>query len=726
MCISMLAGVIPWSMAEADYWAAQSAYSAAVSSGDTGAIIKAVKQIEAVYPDPSTENEYLRLFYPILESAKIHEREGRYADAAKQYKKANNLANLLDEINGNYYDYAQVTEMLYVHNNVKPTVYAETSVKKNIPYYGARVEPKAGCYHGMTDYFDKSYDDAQILYVTFFDEDIEPFKWQLPTDTDDYTLMIGWNVPNEDLEDLTRIANGEADKYIRRNLEYLATLKCRILIRFGAEVNCWSSLPGSRSAYEADAGKFAETFKDAFRRVSTMARKYCPSAGMIFSPNDISNWFFSHEDFYPGDDYVDWVGMSAYNNRAASRYFEIGNGNDAYYCVGDYYENQITRIKSIVDSYGDRKPIIITEGGIAYSSKDGVQNEAHAMEGMRFFYTYVSRVYPQIKSIMYFNSNASTNKYSIFGLNESNETLGQLYRELNTSNVAMEYTMGRSKNCGYVPLEKLNEVTDELRLSVYAAYPTTEDVRVTYTLNGKTALDSTEYPYALNIKTDELGTGGHLLKVRVSCRNTETVYNYKITVTEEGNVSVSDAIPKTIKDVSKNFWGYDAVAFGMAKGLFNGTSDKTFEPNGKVTRAMFVTILARMTGVDAGNYTNTSFKDVPKAKWFAPYVEWAKSNGIVNGKTETHFAPNEMVTREQMCAILVRYCEIFGIDLVKASAGNRFNDHASISSYARSYVYTAKESGLVSGKNGNVFDPKSGATRAEAATIFMRFMINFK
>ncbi|MBQ8524667.1 MAG: S-layer homology domain-containing protein [Clostridia bacterium] len=728
MCASMIASVSPWHLSDDEYWPAHDAYNAAVASGDEDAILAAVKLIEAAYPSPSNESEYLRLFFPSLEAAKIHERRGEFPNAAIYYKKCYELAELLNGEGNSYLDYLNTVEMLYRHNSVVPTVYAQTSDKANIPYYGTRAEPEAGCLHGMTDHFDKNFDNAQILYVQFFDEDIEPFYWQLPTDTEDYTLMIGWNVPNENYEDLFKIANGEADDYIRRNLEYLATLKCRVLIRFGAEVNCWSSLPSSLSAVEEDGGRFAEKFKEAFRRISLMARDYCPSAGMIYSPNDISNWYFDHEDFYPGDEYVDWVGMSAYNNLTSKTEFKAGDGNDAYYSIGDYYDNQIVKIESIVESYGDRKPIIITEGGIAHRSDDGLQTEQHALEGMRFFYTYVNRVYPQVKCVMYFNSNYSSNKYSIFGLHESNTAVAELYRTLNADNAAMEYSMGRGDACGYVPLESFCETCEDLKLSVYAAFPTAEEIKVTYELNGKNVFESTEYPYSYNIDINSLSVGGHLLRVYVSCLNTNISLDYKLTLSPDGTVKVTDPIPDTISDVPESFWGYDAVMFGMAKDIFNGTSETTFEPKAGVTRAMFVTILARMSGADPKKYTNTSFDDVALGKWYSPYVEWARSYGIVNGKSNTEFAPNDMITREQMCAILVRYCSIFNIELGAdgdIDEASRFADDELISTYARDYVYTAKNCGLVGGKNGNLFDPKAGATRAEAATIFMRFIIGF-
>lgn len=727
MCAAMLLAAAPTTFAaDADYWPAQSAYNAALESGDEKAILDAVSMIEKAYPEPENIDQYLRLYFPLMKAAAIYEKNGQYTYAAKYYKKAYDMASRLDEADYYFKDHLNTVEMLWRHNSITPTVYAETSNVENIPYYAARGEQRAGCAHGMTDYFDALYDNAQILYVQFFNEDIKSLSWQLTSPTSDYTLMIGWNVPNENYEDLERITSGEADDYIRHNLEFLSTLECRVLIRFGAEVNCWSTLPSSRESYEADDGAFAEKFKDAFRHVSLMAKTYAPAAAMVFSPNDVSNWFYDHEDFYPGDEYVDWVGMSAYNNLTSQSTFDIGVGNDAYYSIGDYYDNQIVKIQSIVDTYGDRKPIIITEGGIAYKSDSGLQNEQHALEGMSFFYTYVSRVYPQIKCIMYFNSNYSSNKYSIFGLDESNKALAVLYRTLCSENAAMEYSMGRGESCGYVPLDDFDESTDKLSLSVYAAYPTSEDVTVEYTIGGKSVLKSTEYPYELSLDASKLSLGGQLMTVTVSCRSTEVKLYYKLTLGDDGLISVSDAIPKSIKDVKKSFWGYEAVAFCMSSGLFEGTSASAFEPNATMTRAMFVTVLARLAGAEPEKVTESSFSDVSVKKWYSPYIEWAVKNGIINGIDSRHFAPNDIITREQMCAVLVRYCELLDISLGETpETVEHFTDHSKISPYAVNYVYLAQNAGLITGRNANKFAPDSGATRAECATVFMRFAMNF-
>ncbi len=109
-------------------------------------------------------------------------------------------------------------------------------------------------------------------------------------------------------------------------------------------------------------------------------------------------------------------------------------------------------------------------------------------------------------------------------------------------------------------------------------------------------------------------------------------------------------------DVAEGDWFYDAVMEAFEKGIINGTTARTFEPNADVTRAMFVTVLYRM-----GNEPDTArnaFLDLEDGFYYLGAVGWASENGIVKGVTETEFAPNDSITREQMAAMLVRFLDI--------------------------------------------------------------------
>ena len=720
---TVLLAVMPIFTSAETYWAALAAYTEAVENGDDDGVIDAVRRIEAAYPAPDDAESAMRIMFPSMKVASIYESRGQFDLAAKYYARFLEMNEITKDEGYDFSDYEKALTALYRHNGFSPTVYAETGDVNNIPYYSARSESRAGVSHGMCMTYDPELSNAYLLYATYFSEDIEDFSWQLPTDTEDFLLVAAWNVPNEDLEDLNRIVSGDSDEYMRRNLEYLSTLNCRVLLRFGAEINTWSALPKNKNDYDLRAEVFTETYKQAFRRVAEAAHTYAPNVGMVYSPNDISNWYFSPEDFYPGDEYVDWVGMSSYMNKASDASGNLSNSNDAYYSRG-YYEDQIIKIQGLVDAFGDRKPIIITEGGYRYENASGADSAEHAADMMRYFYTYVTRVYPQIKSVMYFNANFGRNKYLLFGEGANNE-LGALYKSLVGGDVAMEYSMGRSDKCGYAEITQIDEITDSLNLSVFAAYPSDEPITVEYRLDGEVTLSTQEFPYDCRYATEELGVGVHRLRVTVSCQNTVTRLYYSINVSRDGRVSVDEDLPLRFDDVADDFWGYDAIAYGVENGLFNGMSETTFEPNKNLTRAMFVTILGRLSGVDMEEYDTQVFDDTPAGMWYSPYVAWAKEFGIVNGTSETTFEPDVPITREQMCTILVRYAEYKGITALRIGSDDRFADDETISEYAWESVYKARNAGLVNGKGEGNFEPDSHASRAEAATIMMRFMKRF-
>ena len=175
------------------------------------------------------------------------------------------------------------------------------------------------------------------------------------------------------------------------------------------------------------------------------------------------------------------------------------------------------------------------------------------------------------------------------------------------------------------------------------------------------------------------------------------------------------------KDVKKKAWFYEAVKYTYEKGIMKGTSEVKFEPDGEVTRAMFVAMLGRLHG--AAESTSVPFTDVSftKGSWYAGYVGWASENGIVNGYDDNTFRPNDSLTREQMSAIISRYISYAGILPTKsADAPSFFTDEKKISSWAEKDVDKMRVIGLIEGKDGGQFDPKGKLTRAQAATVVMR------
>ena len=174
-------------------------------------------------------------------------------------------------------------------------------------------------------------------------------------------------------------------------------------------------------------------------------------------------------------------------------------------------------------------------------------------------------------------------------------------------------------------------------------------------------------------------------------------------------------------DVQPTDWFAEAVDFVVAQGLFAGISETEFGPNVEMSRAMLVTVLYRLSGETSNG--DSGFTDVPADAWYSAAVAWAKEAGVVSGISETAFAPNQPITREQMATILYNYANAqVGEDAKTALAA--FTDAGNISSYATVPMSWAVEQGLLSGVGNQTLEPQGVATRAQVATILRQFLKN--
>lgn len=233
-------------------------------------------------------------------------------------------------------------------------------------------------------------------------------------------------------------------------------------------------------------------------------------------------------------------------------------------------------------------------------------------------------------------------------------------------------------------------------------------------------IGGTEYPGGPYTKlTDELLDA--LNKAQTEGKEITATPNFKNKTSSGGSSSgkiESPNKPKTepakadaskFRDVATSDWYFDAVQYVLEKGLMNGTSDWTFAPNDATTRGMIVTILARVEGVN----TNGN-------PWYAAGQKWAMQNDISDGTN----MPG-VITREQLATILFRYAKMKGYDVSKSAALSGFADADKVSSYAVEAMQWAVAEELLKGSNGKL-DPQGSATRAQVATILMRFMQKYE
>ncbi len=187
--------------------------------------------------------------------------------------------------------------------------------------------------------------------------------------------------------------------------------------------------------------------------------------------------------------------------------------------------------------------------------------------------------------------------------------------------------------------------------------------------------------------------------------------------------SAHDCPSAKYEDVDQRLWYHAAVDYAVSNGIMYGVTDTTFDPDGELSRAMLVAVLYRLEGrpeTDAGNV----FSDVADGFWYTKGIVWASENGIVFGYGDGRFGPDDPVTREQMAAIMMRYAAYKGYPTDKRADISDYSDSDEVSFWAVKAVSWARAEGIMTGRSGDTLAPLDGITRAECASLIMRFIKN--
>ncbi len=394
----------------------------------------------------------------------------------------------------------------------KVTVYAQSSDSAS-PYSAG---PRTGTWYGTPVDSPRSDTNAALMYVTFQDSYSVAYWIDYYNRTSESfrkaanggVIEVAWNFNPESTAGAQAVLG--ADSYISESLRALGGLNATILLRVGAEMNCWSSCD-------------PEVYKQAFRKIATAARSYS-NIQMVFSPNDISNRNVTHADYYPGDGYVDWIGMSTYHNTQYVSYdksqgtasYTFGYNkyyDDAYYGVGIYDHDPLITIKPIIDlAKAHNKPVMISECGFAYRNRSGGQDlTAYAAEQLNWFYSYINMVYPQVKAVFYFDTTFQGGEYDY--VLSGSSTLSAAYEKAIRENGAYLSDVKGSAT-GWETLDKASLTgRNTLRLATYASFPGKHSTTVNYYVDGKQVYSTSQAPFYYDLNLSGLGGGSHTLKV---------------------------------------------------------------------------------------------------------------------------------------------------------------------------------------------------------------------
>lgn len=408
-------------------------------------------------------------------------------------------------------------------------LYCEAPVE-SAPYFGAKFEPRGGAYFG-TIAENSEFLGPLSSYLTYFTMQQKQTDIYHPANqlirNNNCVATIGYTVESLDCVDYN---------VIRQSLDNLASYGRPMFIRFANEMNV--------SALGNDPNRYIEVF----RTVANMIHEY-PNFAVVWSPNDMGALDRPFQYFYPGNEYVDWIGVSSY----MKMYFE-GRKNTldkeaVYFMTGDYAwtTNALKPIIKFMKDYGINKPIMISEGGVCTENQYGENCVNWGIPRFRNMFYNTLMKYPQVKLINYFNTYRPYEKekfhvkdYHTPGANTYQHGMDILSEALSSGAYIREYgqnpdfVFGKASD-GY----DLVAYDGIVHLYTLAHIPKTPHFLVTYTLDGQWYHSSGDSPFKCNLDVSALSDGAHTLQI--SAEGLSKSYTFY----KRGNVIRFGGEPKT-------------------------------------------------------------------------------------------------------------------------------------------------------------------------------------
>ena len=671
------------------WWPVWSAYQESLKGDNADDILAkgdAVIDFYSRFPmNTDIANQLYMVYYYRLQNL-IFENRGLFDKAITNTQRLRDICRWYNNNGGNYDD------MLVRCNDhlrlLEPQtgVYAVSYTQNNT--YNSTIAAPSGTYYGTVA--EGAYGDGSIcsFYIDIENENAGQYDWLISDKTDGKrVIQINLNFKGEG-NTARALPSGAYDSSLRTTFEYLAKLENPVIVRIGAEMDVWTV-----SATPAE-------FIAAYNYVGRMARSIAPNVELVWSPNHSSAWNVDIEDYYPDNSLVDWVGLSLYCNWKST-------GSELYWIEhvhAERFADPIVNAENVISvARAHNKPVAITEGGTAKNNNNG-QGETYAAKLVAKEFSTLTMVYPEVKSIIYFDKDINGNDYRLTGsvLTAANEAVA--------SNPTLIAPSSASAGT-YIPLERFSEaVSGYVVLGAAGRTYNNMDMKAAYILDGKTeaALSGSPNQYRLNVSS--LGAGKHKLEVVLDDGKgyTEKLiytlgYANGVLTCTKGYV---DANP--FKDAAKSDYFYDAVIWAYENGITTGTSATEFSPFSTCTRGQVVTFLWRTLGKPEPSSTKNPFSDVKADDYCYKPILWAVEKGITNGTSETEFSPNDNCTNAQIITFIWR------------ALGKPADTGSDV--WYLDAVNWAKDSELLSG-TGSAFENSAYCPRANVVTYLYRALV---
>lgn len=648
------------------FWALNDAYDAGLQGNDSYKIAEYGSQIvDLISAEPSNEQTDNIIGSRAYETAFAYFFTGDYENAAKYF--------------GVYIPYGKKlgwTDGVRIAEEFQKQLPSRLELYKQTPdlqkYYGAKNEPQ-GVLYGQVSETSKSEESMVLLYLEY--GNFNEFNWAgvvfEQARKEHKSVELALNFPNQG-DDARRI--GAGDSFLSELQSVLTRYgDVPVFLRIGAEVNIW------------DNQCTPEEFQYAFRTVADSVR-HLPHVSIVWSIAHTDPWEsesrpYSADDYYPGDDIVDYAGVTIYCNKYfdGRRWDGIEKFNEVCFKTG-YSSDPVLMIQDFVNKYGDRKPIIISECGAAYHTGGEIWEEDHAWAASRIkeIYSYIPMVYPQVKMIAYFNKKID-HEANWYDLSSSTE-LSEAY----TAVSANPWLIQNNRSVSDAYFEHIDStVSQGATVSVYPHLYGADSITVDYYLNGQWIGTAKEAPYTMTIPK-----GGGTLRITASGNNGSVIdREYTVSVDESRGFGDIDSLNAT---------QIHALTQMYEAGIITGYEDQTFRPDNTITRAEFATMICRMMGYAIDK--NCGFDDAYN-HWASKYIHACTETGAVSGVGDNLFAPDDNVTVEQA----------FKIVTVTKQMANAAGE------YPTAFVAAAEENGLTNYLTTTKYSTE--LTRIDAAVI---------
>ncbi len=624
-------------------------------------------------------------------------------------------------------DFSPNTEM-YVLNDTAGESY---------PRYGAMYEPDGAVYYGRTIKVDNLPMDLQLelaqglgpinyeesldesatgfYYESAFNLPSEPgyehdipfysyaYKHSLKDDQHIFMIYINFSKSGVSTADFFKeIVSGKYDQTFIRDLTTIGEMTMPVFLRLGGEMNLQST-------------QTAEDFKAAYNHVGKLARTYAPNAALVFSPNYGSSMGVDLDTFYPGDEYVDWVGLSLYFNEYAvgSYQVDIPLKTQMFQGAGAFFGDPLLNVQMGVNlSKLHEKPLMITEGGSAnidtvLPDRDMTEFAARRIEKAMGL---LPMVYPEIKCIILSDYNHGAEDFRFY----DKPAITDAYREaIKDAGVYIDDYHDLNAHKYLTPLSDLPDIAASTRgdveLYAYTFSPVPDNVTAVFYVDGAAVGESGGFPYKVAVPRDSVVTGSHTVSVQFS--NGETV-GYAV---ENGKVTEKSA---AIYREAPTDWAKENVNLAIALGVVPKELQSGYTK--PITRAQFCDLAVSFyeKAMKREIEGRVTFPDTDNVN-----VQKLASLGVVNGTDKGTFDPDRGIRREEAAKILVElYQSMSGKTMPKPVYPATYKDLETASEYARDYITKAAQLALMNGVgDGTNFEPKGSYTVEMSIVTMMRY-----